>query len=103
MSEYFRQDDPRDLVAAHAMALEWAGALDAAFEYFRKITPPTWVENEANQILKRSFPAYKQLWEDAWEAIVAEERRKSREYEKWFHRNDKWDHNPNMWGKNGKN
>lgn len=72
------------LVARHEQDLQ------AAYRFFVSPDPVDWVRNEANKALKRKYPEYRKIWDDAWEAIVAEERRKSREYEKWFHRNDKW-------------
>lgn len=100
MSEYFKEDDPQDQAAAATLAAKWEGDLEGAYRYFMDLVPMTWVQNEANQILKRNHRAYWKMWDDAWEAIVAEERRKSREYEKWFHRNDVWNEAPNLWKRN---
>lgn len=90
MGSYQGLEGPQDHDAAADLAANWDHDLEGAFVHFRKEFPLDWVQNEANQILKRRYPTYRQMWEDAWNAIVEEEQRKSREYEKWFHRNDKW-------------
>lgn len=90
MGNYNYDTGPQDHEAAAELAAQWEHDLPGAYRHFLMLVPMTWVQNEANQILKRKYRSYWQIWEDEWNKIVEETRQKSREYEKWFHRNDKW-------------